>query len=71
MYTLFGCGLSGNLEAQVRNISGAGFPFFTSGSDAPVTTWLKSENNGLCLEVLTSKFSLALLVATANGTLLL
>jgi len=46
--TLSGCGWSGNLEAHVRNISGAGFPFFTSGSHPPQTTWLKSENNDLC-----------------------
>lgn len=62
--TLFGGGLSGNLEAQARNISGAGLPFFTSG---PLTTWWKSENNDLCFIVLRSKLFLPLLVAIANG----
>jgi len=31
-------GFPGNLEAHTLKISGAGLPFFTSGSEEPVTT---------------------------------
>lgn len=34
--TCAGAGLSGNLDAATRKVSGAGFPFFTSGSEPNV-----------------------------------
>lgn len=59
------------LEAQTRNISGAGFPFLTSGSLPPQTIWWKSLNNSLCLAVFKSKLDCDEEVATAIGILCL
>lgn len=59
------------LEAQTRNISGAGFPLLTSGSLPPHTMWWKSLNNSLCFAVFRSKLDCDDEVATAIGILFL
>lgn len=37
--TFDGSGVSGNRPAATKKMSGAGFPFLTSGSDDPITLW--------------------------------
>lgn len=61
-------GLPGNREAQTLNMSGAGLPFFTSGSEDPVTTWWNTANWSLRWLVFMRKPVSELLVATAMGT---
>jgi len=65
--TFSGVGLSWNLEAHVRNISGFGFPLFTSGSLLPITIWWNKENSSLWFVSFSRTLSSELLVATAIG----
>lgn len=69
--TCSGSGLSGNLEAQIRKMSGAGFPFFTSGSVLPQTMWWNKLNKLRWSWVFISIESCDDEVATAIGILCL
>lgn len=61
-------GGSGNRWAATRNMSGAGFPCFTSGSVEPITLWSNKSNNFGWPDILISAISLPELVAKQNGT---
>lgn len=60
-------GAGENRLAQARNMSGSGFPFFTSGS-SPKTMWSNKLKKSWCLLVFISKEARPELVATARGT---
>ena len=67
-----GCGRGGsNREAHTWNMSGAGFPALTSGSEDPQTTWWKKPKSSLWCLVFISNVSLGLEVATAIGIFLI
>lgn len=61
-------GGSGNRWAATRNMSGAGFPCFTSGSVEPITLWSNKSNNFGWPDIFISAISLPELVAKQNGT---
>lgn len=60
-------GAGENLLAQTRNMSGCGFPLFTSGS-SPNTMWSNKPKKAWCLPVFMSNDARLELVATARGT---
>lgn len=69
--TLEGSGLSGNLAAATRNISGCGFPNFTSLSVLPMTLWLNNVNSSLYTASFVCTERSLDDVASAKGTLVL
>lgn len=65
-----GSGLSTNRFAATKNMSGAGFPSFTSGSVDPYTLWWNKSNSFWWLPIFNSAISWPELVAKQNGILL-